>query len=151
MSVVHDFARAFNRGDIGALLDCFNETATYDDIFYGRYAGPVGLRTLFERMFRDGTDYTWIFDVVLGNQRHAAVEWRFSYTVTQAVPRSAGRRIHLAGMSLFELQNGKIAAYREYVDTGLALLQLGFAPQSLAAALRRRLPPGSESVGRPME
>jgi limonene-1,2-epoxide hydrolase len=151
VSVVHDFASAFNRRDIDALLDCFTATATYDDIFYGRYAGQVGLRTLFERMFRDGTDYAWIFDRVLANQRHAAVEWRFSYTVTQAVPRSAGRRIQLAGMSLFELQNSKIAAYREYVDTGLALLQLGFAPQSLVAALRRRLPPGSESVDRPVE
>ena len=59
--------------------------------------------------------------------------------VTEAVPRSAGRRIRFRGMSLFELEGGRIAAYREYVDTGVALLQLGFAPESLAKVLARRL------------
>ena len=66
-------------------------------------------------------------------------EWTFSYVVTEAVPRSAGRRIRFRGMSLFELEGGRIAAYREYVDTGVALLQLGFAPESLAKVLARRL------------
>ena len=56
-----------------------------------------------------------------------------------AVPRSAGRRVRFPGMSIFELEGGRIAAYREYFDEGLALLQLGFAPESLAKVLRRRL------------
>jgi hypothetical protein len=42
-------------------------------------------------------------------------------------------------MSLFVLEQGRIADYREYFDEGLALLQLGFAPDSLAKVLRRRL------------
>jgi len=42
-------------------------------------------------------------------------------------------------MSLFELRDGKISAYREYFDTGAALLQLGFKPESLAKVLSRRL------------
>ena len=69
----------------------------------------------------------------------AAAEWTFSYVVTEAVPRSAGRTIRFRGMSLFELEDGRIAAYREYFDTGAALLQLGFAPESLAKVLARRL------------
>jgi hypothetical protein len=40
-------------------------------------------------------------------------------------------------MSLFELEGGLIAAYREYFDRGAALLQLGFAPESLARVLGR--------------
>ena len=43
-------------------------------------------------------------------------------------------------MSLFELRNGKIQAYREYWDTGVALLQLGFKPDAVAKVLSRRLP-----------
>ena len=43
------------------------------------------------------------------------------------------------GMSVFELANGRIAGYREYFDTGIALLQLGFAPDSLAKVLRRKM------------
>jgi hypothetical protein len=70
----------------------------------------------------------------------AAAEWSFSYTVSEAVPRSAGRRVAFRGMSLFELRDGRIAEYREYADTGVALLQLGFEPEALAKVLRRRLP-----------
>ena len=42
-------------------------------------------------------------------------------------------------MSLFVLENGRIADYREHFDEGLALLQLGFAPESLAKVLAKRL------------
>jgi len=61
------------------------------------------------------------------------------YVVTDAVPRSAGRKIRLRGMSLFELEGGLIAAYREYVDTGVVMLQLGLSPESLAKVLAKRL------------
>jgi limonene-1,2-epoxide hydrolase len=40
-------------------------------------------------------------------------------------------------MSVFVLDGGRIATYREYFDKGYALLQLGFAPESLAKVLRR--------------
>jgi len=55
------------------------------------------------------------------------------------VPRSAGRAVRFRGMSIFELADGRIAAYREYFDVGVALLQLGFAPESLAKVLARRI------------
>jgi len=42
-------------------------------------------------------------------------------------------------MSLFELEGGRIAAYREYVDTGVAILQLGLTPESIAKVLARHL------------
>ncbi len=38
--------------------------------------------------------------------------------------------------SLFERDGGRIAAYREYFDTGWALLQLGFAPEAVPKVLR---------------
>jgi len=81
--------------------------------------------------------------------RRAAAEWTFGYTATAAVPRSEGRSVRFSGMSIFDLeggdleagdQGGRIRAYREYADTGTALLQLGFAPESLAKVLARRLP-----------
>jgi hypothetical protein len=42
-------------------------------------------------------------------------------------------------MSIFELEGGRIARYRECFDTGVALLQLGFAPESLAKVLAKRI------------
>ena len=136
MSIVHEFERAFNRQDVDALLDCFTEDASYHDNFYGAHAGQARLR----RMFDEGRDYAWNMDVVVDTPTRAAAEWTFSYVVTDVIPRSAGRKIGFRGMSLFELRNGKIQAYREYWDTGVALLQLGFKPDAVAKVLSRRLP-----------
>ena len=41
-------------------------------------------------------------------------------------------------MSIFDLDGGKIATYREYFDTAAALLQLGFKPESLAKVIARK-------------
>jgi steroid delta-isomerase-like uncharacterized protein len=139
VSIVEEFAAAFNRQDADALLGCFTPGGTYRDALYGDHAGTAALRGMFRRMFREGRDYAWTMDSIVETPERAAAEWTFSYVVTEAVPRSAGRRIRLRGMSLFELEGGKIAAYREYVDTGVALLQLGLAPESLAKVLGRRI------------
>jgi steroid delta-isomerase-like uncharacterized protein len=139
MSVVRRFERAFNEQDADALVACFTERATYTDTFFGPHTGHPALRAMFARMFREGRDYAWRMEVVVEDGRHAAAEWSFGYVATEAVPRSAGRKVSFRGMSLFVLEDGRIADYREYFDEGLALLQLGFAPESLAKVLRRRL------------
>jgi steroid delta-isomerase-like uncharacterized protein len=139
MSVVRDFEKAFNRQDVDALLACFTERATYRDNFYGDHAGKDNLRSMFQRMFREGHDYQWTMHAVVESPTLCAAEWTFSYVVSDAVPRSVGRKIRFTGMSVFELDGGRIARYREYFDTGAALLQLGFAPESIAKVLQRRL------------
>jgi steroid delta-isomerase-like uncharacterized protein len=139
MSVVRDFEKAFNRQDVDALLACFTERATYRDNFYGDHAGKDNLRSMFQRMFREGHDYQWAMHAVVESSTLCAAEWTFSYVVSDAVPRSVGRKIRFTGMSVFELDGGRIARYREYFDTGAALLQLGFAHESIAKVLQRRL------------
>ena len=138
MSVVQEFAKAFNGRDVDALLACFTERGSYTDNFYGEHRGRDGLRAMFERMFREGRDYLWRMDAVVETPTSAAAEWMFSYVVTDAVPRSAGRKVRFRGMSIFELEGGRIARYREYFDTGVALLQLGFAPEAISKVLGRR-------------
>ena len=138
MSIVHDFASAFTRQDVDALVNCFTPTGSYVDTFFGPHAGHGNLRAMFERMFREGTNYRWTMDVVVDTPARAAAEWTFGYVVTEAVPRSSGRAVRFKGMSLFELDGGKIAAYREYFDTAAALLQLGFKPESLAKVIARK-------------
>jgi steroid delta-isomerase-like uncharacterized protein len=139
MSIVKAFEDAFNRQDVDGLVTCFTADATYRDTFYGEHAGTEGLRAMFRRMFREGREYTWTMDAIVESPARAAAEWTFTYVVTDAVPRSSGRKIRFRGMSLFELAGGKVAAYREYFDKGAALLQLGFAPESLAKVLARDL------------
>jgi len=101
-------------------------------------------------MFREGRDYHWQMNAIVVEARRAAAEWTFGYTATATVPRSEGRHVRFSGMSVFDLdgadlaggdlEGGRIRAYREYADTGVALLQLGFAPESVAKVLSRRLP-----------
>jgi len=137
MSIVRAFEQAFNRQDVNALLDCFTETASYHDTFFGAHTGRAALRAMVERMFREGREYAWTMETVLEQRELAAAEWTFSYVVTEAIPRSAGRKVRFPGMSIFELREGKITAYREYFDKGTALLQLGFKAESLAKVLSR--------------
>jgi hypothetical protein len=68
---------------------------------------------MFARMFREGRDYAWRMETVVEDARHAAADWSFGYVVTDAVPRSAGRKVGFRGMSLFVLDGGRIADYRE--------------------------------------
>jgi steroid delta-isomerase-like uncharacterized protein len=139
MSIVHEFEQAFNKRDVDALLACFTAGATYTDNFFGGHTGTASLRAMFERMFREGRDYSWAMDAIVETPARAAAEWTFSYVATEALPRSAGKRVRFRGMSFFDLEGGRIAAYRECFDLGMACLQLGFAPDSIAKVLRARL------------
>ena len=142
MNIVERFAQAFNGRDVDALLTCFTGDATYRDLFYGPHAGQAALRGMFERMFHEGRDYHWSMDAIVLDEGRAAAEWTFGYTASAAVPRSEGRRVRFSGMSIVELEDGRIHGYREYANTGAALLQLGFAPESIAKVLRRGLETG---------
>jgi steroid delta-isomerase-like uncharacterized protein len=139
MGLIQRFEAAFNARDVDGLLACFTEGASYTDNFYGEHVGRDHLRAMFERMFHEGRDYAWRMERVVETPTSAAAEWTFSYVVTDAVPRSAGRKIRFRGTSVFELEGGRIARYREYFDTGVALLQLGFTGDAIAKVLGRRL------------
>ncbi|HTO10204.1 MAG TPA: nuclear transport factor 2 family protein [Candidatus Binatia bacterium] len=139
MSIVRDFEKAFNRQDVDGLLACFTATGSYVDTFFGAHTGQAALREMFQRMFHEGRDYAWVMDVVVETPAAAAAEWTFGYVVSDTIPRSAGRRVAFRGMSLFELEGGRIARYREYFNEGVALLQLGFRPESIAKVLARKV------------
>lgn len=141
MSIVREFETAFNRQDVDALVGCFTPGGSYVDTFFGAHTGTAALRGMFERMFHEGRDYGWVMDVVVESGNAAAAEWTFGYVVSDAIPRSAGRRVRFRGMSVFELEAGRVARYREYFNEGVALLQLGFKPESLARVLGRKLGP----------
>ena len=138
MTVARQFAEAFNRRDLDSLVGCFTDDATYHDLFYGHFRGHDSLRKLFDRMFTDGRDHVWTIDAVAESPDVAMAEWTFEFVVSDAVPRSAGRRLRFRGVSVFELRDGRCGAYREYFDRGVALVELGFEPDSLWRTLGRR-------------
>ena len=139
MSIVRDFEKAFNKQDVEGLVACFTPAGSYVDTFFGPHTGTAALRAMFARMFHEGRDYSWKMDMIVESPDAAAAEWTFSYVASDAVPRSAGRRVTFRGASLFELEGGRVARYREYFNEGVALLQLGFKPESIAKVLARKV------------
>jgi steroid delta-isomerase-like uncharacterized protein len=138
MSIVRAFEAAFNRNDVDALVACFTPGGRYVDNFFGPHAGHAELRAMFARMFHEGRDYRWTMDTIVETPARAAAEWTFGYVVSDAIARSAGRRVGFKGMSFFELEGGKIADYRECFDTAAALVQLGFKPDSIVRVIARK-------------
>jgi steroid delta-isomerase-like uncharacterized protein len=137
MSVAREFTEAFNRQDVDAVLACFTEDATYNDMFYGAHTGHADVRKLFERMFAEGSGYRWAINRVAEAADVELMEWTFEYTVTDAVPRSAGRRMTFTGTSVLELRDGRCHTYREYFDRGLALIRLGLSAEAVHKVLSR--------------
>ena len=137
-SVAHRFASAFSRRDGDGVLACFSPDARYRDLFYGPFAGHDELRSLFDRMYAEGERHEWIMNHVVEDRDRAVGEWTFTFTVSPAVPSSAGRTLTFDGVSVFETSDGVCHTYREYFDRGAALLALGIRPAGVAAIVARR-------------
>jgi hypothetical protein len=84
---------------------------------------------------RDARAYDWrmIDPVCNGNLGYA---WSLSKFIS-TVPEYAGKEVVIDGMSRFELKDGLISDYRESVNGGVAMAQLGVEEPRLVGVLRR--------------
>jgi hypothetical protein len=143
MSANAEFAALLQRlnqtaevGDGKAFAACFTEDGVYRDYIYGDHSGRVDIAHMLEALFhRDATDYRWqFFDPICDGQLGYA--WSLS-TFTSKVPEFAGKRVVIDGMSRFELSGGLIRDYRESVNGGVAMAQLGVAPERMAKVMQK--------------
>ncbi|TNE39826.1 MAG: nuclear transport factor 2 family protein [Alphaproteobacteria bacterium] len=126
------FMTAAEAGDGEAFARCFTEDAIYHDYVYGDHQGRADIAHMMSDLFhRDaGNDYRWeMFDPIC--EGDLAYAWSLS-AFTSTVPEFAGQRVVIDGMSRFELQGGLIRDYRESVNGGVAMAQLGVHPERLA-------------------
>jgi limonene-1,2-epoxide hydrolase len=137
-TVADRFASAFNTRDVDQVLACFAPDATYRDLFYGTFSGHDQIRSLFARMYAEGDRHEWTMTRVVTDPGCTVGEWTFTFTVSAAVPSSAGRTLTFSGVSVFETEDGMCHTYREHFDRGAALLALGIRPASVAAIVARR-------------
>ncbi|MFB9266200.1 nuclear transport factor 2 family protein [Bradyrhizobium erythrophlei] len=131
-----DFTQSAESGDGARFARHFTEDAVYHDYIYGPHTGRVDIAHMLQNLFhRDATDYRWeMFDPVLdGRQGYA---WSLS-SFTSTIPQFAGKRVVIDGMSRFILRDGLIAEYRESVNGGVAMAQLGVEPERMAKVFRR--------------
>jgi ketosteroid isomerase-like protein len=130
------FTRAAEAGDGARFAGHFTEDAVYHDYIYGPHRGRAAIAHMTENLFhRDAADYRWeMFDPVCDGSLGYA--WSLS-SFTSTIPQFAGRRVVIDGMSRFVLRDGLIAEYRESVNGGVAMAQLGVEPERMAKVFGR--------------
>ena len=131
------FCAAAEAGDGVAFAACFTPDAVYHDYIYGDHQGRDSIAHMLVDLFRRdaGPDYRWqMFDPVCDGRLGYA--WSLS-SFTSTIPEFAGRVVVIDGMSRFALRDGLIADYRESVNGGVAMAQLGVAASRIEKVLAR--------------
>lgn len=111
--LLQDFAAAWNRHDIDALLelvtdDCIFETSSGQHSFGDRYAGKEALRLAFPMIWQRYPDARWDqpTHVICGDRGFS--EWTFRGKDVY------GNAVEMRGVDLFVFQGGKIARKDTY-------------------------------------
>jgi hypothetical protein len=130
------FCDAATRGDGNAFGACFTEDGVYHDYIYGPHTGRGAIADMLVNLFhRDAANYDWrMFDPACRGEIGYA--WSLS-KFTSTIPEFKGKEVVIDGMSRFVLKNGLIADYRESVNGGLAMAQLGVEPVRMAKVMQR--------------
>jgi steroid delta-isomerase-like uncharacterized protein len=113
VDLLHDFAAAWNRHDIEALMafmteDCVFEASAGPDVCGTRYVGSEAVRAGFAEVWSIFPDAHW------GDAQHfvcgarGVSEWTFTGT------RADGTRVEVHGCDLFTFRSGKIALKNSY-------------------------------------
>jgi ketosteroid isomerase-like protein len=134
--LLDDFTHSAESGDGARFAAHFTDDAIYYDYIYGPHAGRAEIAHMMQDMFhRDATDYRWemrdpVFDGSMG------YAWSLS-SFTSTIPQFNGTKIVIDGMSRFLVRGGLICEYRESVNGGVAMQQLGVPPEKMAKVFRR--------------
>jgi SnoaL-like protein len=135
-ALVARLGAAATAGGGEAFAACFTPDGIYHDYIYGPHRGREAIADMLAKLFhRDATDYHWQFldPVISGEIGYARSLSRF----VSKIAEFQGRQIVIDGISRFVLADGLIAEYRESVNGGVAMTQLGVAPERMAKVFRR--------------
>ena len=134
--LLDEFTLSAESGDGARFARHFTEDAIYHDYIYGPHRGRAEIAHMMQELFhRDAADYRWeMFDPVFdGTQGYA---WSLS-SFSSKIPQFDGRRVVIDGISRFVVRDGLIAEYRESVNGGVAMAQLGVEPDRMTKVFKR--------------
>jgi hypothetical protein len=128
--LLDQFTRSAESGVGARFAQHFTEDAVYDDYIYGIHQGRADIAHMMQDLFhRDAADYRWeMFDPVFDGRTGYA--WSLS-SFTSKIDRFKGRNVVIDGISRFIIRDGLIAYYRESVNGGVAMAQLGVEPDRM--------------------
>jgi hypothetical protein len=134
--LLDEFTRSAESGDGARFAGHFTEDAVYHDYIYGPHKGRTDIAHMMQNLFhRDAADYRWeMFDPVFDGEQGYA--WSLSSFVSK-IPQFDGKRVVIDGISRFIVRDGLIAEYRESVNGGVAMAQLGVEPERMAKVFTR--------------
>jgi limonene-1,2-epoxide hydrolase len=105
--IVRDFAAAWGRGDLEAILATFTDDAVYHNIPMAPMTGKDEIRTFLDGFLNDGVEFEIHHQIVSGNivmnERTDTLDF-------------GDNQVSLPVMGVFELDGDKIKAWRDYFD-----------------------------------
>jgi hypothetical protein len=134
--LLNEFTLSAESGDGARFASHFTEDAIYFDYIYGAHRGRADIAHMMQDLFhRDAADYRWeMFDPVFDGIKGYA--WSLS-SFTSEIEQFKGQRAVIDGMSRFIVRDGLVAEYRESVNGGVAMTQLGVAPDRMTKVFKR--------------
>jgi hypothetical protein len=135
-ALLNDFTLSAESGNGARFAGHFSEDAIYYDYIYGAHKGRTDIAHMMQDLFHcDAADYRWeMFDPVFDGEKGYA--WSLS-SFTSKIPQFEGRRVVIDGISRFIVRDGLIAEYRESVNGGVAMAQLGVEPGRMTRVFER--------------
>jgi hypothetical protein len=134
--LLNEFTHSAESGDGARFAAHFTEDAVYYDYIYGPHQGRADIARMMQELFhRDAADYRWeMFDPVFDGVKGYA--WSLS-SFTSKIPQFKDRHVVIDGISRFVLRDGLIAEYRESLNGGVAMAQLGVGPDRMTKVFKR--------------
>jgi hypothetical protein len=115
----------------------FTEDGVYHDDFYGSFVGRERVAEwVTDWLHKDARAMRWdMLDPVYENGR-AYARYIFSYDST--LPEANGKRAMYEAVAIMSMRHGKIADYREVVNSGTAFADMDFHPERLFKIFARK-------------
>jgi hypothetical protein len=134
--LLNEFTHSAESGDGARFARHFTREAVYYDYIYGPHHGRAEIAHMMQELFhRDAADYRWeMFDPVFDGVSGYA--WSLS-SFTSKIAQFKGQKVVIDGMSRFVVRDGLIAEYRESVNGGVAMAQLGVEPERMTKIFKR--------------
>jgi limonene-1,2-epoxide hydrolase len=110
--VVRSMIQACERQDLDAVLKHFHEDAIYHNVPIEPVKGIVGIRDMLAGFLSAASHVEWTIHAMLSNDAGLVMNER---TDCFTLPRGV---LKLPVMGVFEVREGKIAAWRDYFDMG---------------------------------
>jgi len=109
LEIVRKFCAAFSRRDVDELLEFFDEDAVYHNMPMAPVRGKAGIRTVLDMFLKpaQSVEFVMLNDAASGNT-----------VLTERLDKFqiGDRAVDLPVAGVFEVEGGKIVAWRDYFD-----------------------------------